>query len=238
VWNTRWIFVEGIMGAGKSTAVYSLVTHLRREGISAQGVWEGPTLDEPDHSLRVAPTLPHPLSPWDELTAEQFAEESLGRWRRHVAGIVASESVTVCDGLLFHGNMTDLMLMGMPLADLRKYAGSVLTCLDALNPVLIYLRRPDIAGALRTIVEERGSQWQEYQTGWKLSSPLARRHGWQGFDGLIELYVSYRAVCDHIFQGLQVPKLVIDHEGNWDAVYVQIARFLDLPAGLIEVPLK
>lgn len=218
------------MGTGKSTAMYSLVMHLRREGIPTRGMWEGPTTDAPDHPLRVAPTLPHPQAPWDDLTPAQFAAESVRRWHQYVAEIGASQDITVCDGLLFHGNMTDLMLMGASVPGLREYVTSVLAALHTLKPVLIYLRRSDITEALRTLVEERGTTWQEYQTRWKLSSPLARRHGWYGFDGLVDFYTSYRAVCDGLVQEVDVPKLVIDHDGDWDAIYRRIAEFLDLPA--------
>jgi hypothetical protein len=96
--------------------------------------------------------------------------------------------------------------------------------------VLIYLRRSDISGALRALIEERGTAWQEYQTRWKLSSPLAQRHGWHGFEGLIDFYTVYRAECDAVFHDVGVPKILIDHNGDRDAIYHRIAKFLDLPA--------
>ena len=52
--DTRFIFVEGILGAGKSTTAAFLTDRLRRNGIAARFMPEGPTSDEPDHPLRVA----------------------------------------------------------------------------------------------------------------------------------------------------------------------------------------
>src|SRR2546421_102984 len=109
--DTRIIFVEGIMGAGKSTTAWFLTERLRQKGVAARFVLEGPTMDEPEHPLRVATELPHPNGVWLDVTVEEYVERSLRKWRTFAREARQSATVTVCDGLLFHGNMTDLMLM-------------------------------------------------------------------------------------------------------------------------------
>jgi len=227
--NTRFIFVEGIMGTGKSTTAWFLCDRLRQHGAAARFVLEGPTIDEPEHPLRVATELPHPNGAWLDVTVEEFIERSLQKWRSFVRDASQSAVVTVCDGLLFHGNMTDLLLMNAEPAILQRYVTQVVQIIDDLNPVVIYFYHADIARALRKICDERGSAWEAYQVNWKVSSPYGAQRSLQGLDGLVRLYQDYRAVCDDIFAQLALPKLAILNEGDWASYYLEILAFLQLP---------
>lgn len=221
--DTRFIFVEGIPGAGKTTAVECLTRRIEvQTGLPAHPIWE-------DGPMRVSLTLPHPRAVWQAVSAEQYVERSLSLWRTFLAEAERSGAVSVCDGMLFHGNMTDLLLMDAEPVMLRGYVAQVLGTLAALKPAVIYLRRDDVAAALRAICDERGSAWEAYQTGWKLASPYAQRRGLRGFDGLARFYRDYRDVCDGIFAELDVPKLAIRHSGEWAAHYRHMCRFLGLP---------
>lgn len=227
--NTRFIFVEGIMGAGKSTTAWFLCGQLQQHGIAARFMLEGPTIDDPVHPLRVATELPHPNAAWLDVTVEEFIERSLRKWRSFMRDTCQSAVVTVCDGLLFHGNMTDLLLMNAEPAILQRYVAQVIKIIDDLNPVVIYFYHADIAQALRTICDERGSAWEMYQVNWKVSSPYGAQRSLQGFDGLVQLYRDHRALCDDIFAQLALPKLAILNEGDWAMYYREILTFLQLP---------
>jgi hypothetical protein len=86
----------------------------------------------------------------------------------------------------------------------------------------------DIARAIRTICDERGSAWETYQVNWKVASPYGVHRSLQGFDGLVQLYQNYRAICDDIFARLTLPKLAICNEGDWARYYREILAFLQL----------
>lgn len=224
--STRFIFVEGLMGAGKTTLVETLVEHFRKGGVPAAPIWEGPTVEEPDQPLRISPTLPHPFAPWEDLSPGEYVAESLRRWRRFVSEHKDDETIFVCDGLLFHGNMTDLMLMGASSDTLQNYVLAVVDTLQPLGPLAIYLRRPHVAEALRDIVAERGQAWQDYQVNWKVSSPYGQARELDGYDGLVKLYTDYRKTCDSVLQILPIPVLAVEHTGDWTSIYRQVAAFL------------
>jgi thymidylate kinase len=223
---TDFIFVEGLMGAGKSTMVERIVESLSAAGHPAFPVWEGPTLEEPDQPLRLSPTLPHPFAPWEDLTVEGYVEESLRRWRHYVHAQSQDRRVVVCDGLLFHGNMTDLMLMGASYRVLERYVLDVLAVLRPRRPVVVYLHRPDVAEGLNQIIADRGPSWEAYQVSWKLNSPYGRERGLEGLSGLVELYTSYRDVCDKLLQALPVPALQVERSANWRTMDRTVSEFL------------
>ncbi len=221
--STRFIFVEGIMGAGKSTTAAFLTEQIRRTGGAARFMLEGPTLDKPHHPLRVAPDLPHPNAAWRDVTVEDFIARSMEKWRTFARDARQSAATTVCDGLLFHGNMTDLLLMDAEPSVLQQYVAQV------LDPVVIYFYHTDVARALRVVCDARGHAWEAYQVDWKVASPYAVRRSLGGFDGLVHLYRDYRAICDDIFAQLALPKLAIHNEGDWATYYQDILTFLHLP---------
>ena len=214
------------MGSGKTTTAWFLAEYLRQHGIAARFLLEGPTVEEPEHPLRVATELPHPNGVWLDVTVEEYIELSLRKWRTFAREAQQSTSVTACDGLLFHGNMTDLMLMNAPIEMLHSYVAQVIEIISDLNPVVIYFSHPDITRALRKICDARGSEWEAYQVNWKVLSPYGVQRSLHGFDGLVQLYQSYCALCNDIFTQLTLPKLAIRNEGDWTRYYEEILAFL------------
>src|SRR5713226_5304814 len=227
--NTQFIFVEGIMGSGKTTTAWFLTEQMQRNRIAARFMLEGPTIDEPEHPLRVATDLPHPNAAWRDVTVDEFIERSLRKWHAFAREARQSETVTVCDGLLFHGNMTDLLLMNAEPEVLRSYIGQVIECISDLDPVVIYFYHEDVARAIRAVCDARGGEWVTYQVNWKVASPYGVQRSLHGFDGLVQLYQDYRTLCDDIFAQLTMPKLAIRNEGDWAMYYREILAFLQLP---------
>jgi deoxyadenosine/deoxycytidine kinase len=227
--ETRFIFVEGIMGSGKSTTASFLTEQLQRNEIAARFVEEGPTVEEPEHPLRVATAYSHPNAIWLDLTVEEFVATSLRRWHNFVEAVLQDSEVTICNGLLFHGNMTDLLLMNADVSVLHHYVAQIIESLQSFKPVVIYFSHPDVAQAIHRICNERGRKWEAYQVSWKVSSPYGVQRSLHGFDGLVQLYQVYCMICEEIFSSLQLPKLAICNMGDWETYYRRIHTFLQLP---------
>jgi hypothetical protein len=234
--ETRFLFLEGIMGSGKTTAAWTIAETLQRQGIAARFLAEGPTLDEPAHPLRVATALPHPNAVWLDISPEAYIERSLALWRTFLEEARSSTTITVCDGLLFHGNMTDLLLLNAAPEVLRDYITRLLAQIEELRPALIYLYPADLATALRGICERRGPAWEAYQVNWKVGSLYGVARGLSGFAGLLSLYQDYRTLCDDIFAHLTLPKLAIRNDGDWTAIYKAISAFLSIDVPPPDLP--
>lgn len=223
--QTKLIFVEGIIGSGKSTTARFLTERLHQQQIAAQSMREGGQ----GHPVRVSGSLLHPFQVWRDLKVDQFITRSLRKWRDFVRAARQSDSVTVCDGQLFHGNMTDLLLMNADPLVLHTYVDKVVDILHDLAPVLIYLYQADIGQALRMVCDARGPEWEAYQVNWKMPSPYGTQRGLAGFAGLVHLYQDYRTISDEIVAALSIPTLSIDNTaGSWPAYYQDMVVFLDM----------
>jgi hypothetical protein len=201
IWS-RIVIVEGIMGSGKSTTVLRLADRLRASGVSALGVTEG--------------IRPHPIrfdwdAPWEDMPATHLAKSAAARWSAYANSAAMSESITVVDGQLFHGNLTSLFLLDADIALIRGYLRDVIATIKPLRPLLIYFHQDDVDRAIRTVSAERGDSWVTYQVNWKLTSPYAVRHGFAGLGGLIELYRDYRWLTDRLYAELDIPKISIEN---------------------------
>jgi hypothetical protein len=198
----KLIIFEGIMGSGKTTNTLQLADRLNASGRSALGITEGVT--------------PHPIRfdwdlPWGEIPAAQIAEFAAARWKAYAEHALGSETISVVDGQLFHGNLTSLFLLEADIDLIRDFVRDSTIAIAPLRPLLIYFRASDIDQAIRSVAAERGTAWVQYQTAWKLGSPYAKRRGLKDLDGLVALYRDYRALTDQLYEELTLPKISIEN---------------------------
>lgn len=104
---------------------------------------------------------------------------------------------------------------------------------EPLNPVLIYLHQPDYAASMRRLLDERGSSIEELYIRRSTTSRYAKRHGLEGYDGMIESWIDIRRIMEQLVEGLELPTLSLDNSArDWPAYYQQIGEFLSLPVDL------
>jgi hypothetical protein len=223
--RSRLIFVEGIMGSGKSTTARWLARLFRRAGISAR-----PVPEARPHPTNVFRTLPHWKQPWLDLTPEELVKRSYANWQSFVTWALSNSHIFVFDGQLFHGDFTCLFLMNCSPQLLRQYVQTVLQLTQPLHPMLIYCYQDDVSQALDRIGAQRGQGWVDSQVAWKVVSPYARQRGLAGIDGWKQLYQGYRQLTDMCFQTLAIPKIAIETSaGEWSSYQTRIRTFLELP---------
>ncbi|MEA1922109.1 MAG: hypothetical protein U9N63_05580 [Pseudomonadota bacterium] len=211
------------MGSGKSETSRWLTKRLKREELKAHLVGEAYW----PHPTRVITDLKQPLSPWHELPASELAQKSLVKWRDFVDETLNSDSIAVFDGQLFHGDLTTLMMMEIPFAEIQNYILQLEQELARLNPLLIYLYQTDIEKALHKICTQRDPQWQKMQFDWKLSSPYCQGRGFSGMTGYVDFYKEYRTLTDKLFSLLKIDKLSLENQAeDWPSIYAEIESFV------------
>ncbi|WP_236027438.1 MULTISPECIES: hypothetical protein [Burkholderia] len=222
----RLVIVEGMMGSGKSTAMRFIAKHLMAAGRDAVAIHER---TDP-HPVRATDELEHWFEPWRDATAAQLAGRALARWAAFAADGLRSDTITVLDGQLFHGDLTHLLLMEGAPPLIERYVRELARTIAPLAPLVIYFWQRDIDAAIRTVCAERGDDWVAYQTRWKLAAPYCVRRGFTGLDGLIALYRDYRRLTDALFDQLPLDKLSIENgDRDWSTVECRILDALKLP---------
>ncbi len=215
----RLLIFEGIMGSGKSTATRHFSETLTAAGLQVARYTEAAA----PHPVRATDDLPDFFQPWMFIKASELAAHAREKWGRYVEDRCADEVITVMDGQVFHGDLTNLFMMGMSSEDIAKHVTALLQVLAPLRPLIIYFRQQDLQQALKTILDLRGPSWRDYQLGWKLHSPYALQRQLAGVEGFISMYKDYRGLTDSLFEALDCSKLAIETGGNqWEAHYKEI----------------
>jgi hypothetical protein len=164
--RSRLIFVEGIMGSGKSTTARWFARLFRRNGNPARPIPEARS--HPTHVFR---TLPHWKQPWLDFSADELMTRSYANWQAFVAKNLSDPHIFVFDGQLFHGDFTCLFLMNCPPQVLQQYVHNILQLAQPLHPAIVYCYQDDVAQAIDRIGAQRGQGWVESQVAWKVASP-------------------------------------------------------------------
>lgn len=211
------------MGSGKTTATREFEKRLLAAG---QDVLAYTEAADP-HPVRASDDLPDFFQPWLHVPAMELAERVRTKWARYVEQRLADERFTIMDGQLFHGDMSNLFMMGMPPDGIAAHVRELVRVPAPVRPLVVHLHQLDTSRAIRTVCDARGPGWQVYQLDWKLKSPYARQHALSDIEGLIAMYEAYRRVTDALVQELDCARISIDtSDGNWPATYARVADCL------------
>ena len=217
--DSHLVFVEGIMGSGKSSTATFVALQLQWNRLRMRYVFEG----EWPHPTKLADHMTAPR------TAAEYMDKSLASWRLFVEGLPPDAPVHVFDGQLFHGDFSEIMFMGADEAELAAYAEELGRIVAGLNPCLVYLYQDDVEAAVKKVCAERGPGWRDHQIEWKVGTPYCRRRGMEGIGGLVGLYRAYRRLTDGLAESWPFAKITLENSaGAWPGYCRRIMDFLEL----------
>lgn len=211
------VIFEGIMGSGKSSSTRWLAQRLAARGIDAVAHTER----QYPHPLRATDFAADWFKPWLDMTAEELANRRLELWAAFVDSALATHTVHVVDGQLFHGDLTNMFLMNMAPDAIARNVQALAEIIRPLRPLLVYYYQGDVDRAIRLTAAERGDELGvRYQVEWKLKYAYAVERDLQGLDGLSSLYADYRLLTDGLFAQLSIDKIAIENSArDWPAYY-------------------
>jgi hypothetical protein len=216
----RLIFVEGFPGAGKSTTAQFLVRQLARHGRRARWVYEA---EEPNPFVPSAPAGGY--QSW-----EQFADLRVARWRAFAAAAVDHDVTVVPESALLQLPVFIMLRRDVDPASIGALVRRLLEAAASLHPVLVYLSRSDPEAALRAIGQARGFAWLLQRAAHNSGCAFNQARGLSGFAALFAYWRAHAELCGSIVERLDVPKLVLEIDGEgWAARRRRICDFADVP---------
>ncbi|MEE3042996.1 MAG: hypothetical protein VX948_19200 [Candidatus Latescibacterota bacterium] len=217
--DTRLILVEGCPGSGKSSTAQFLGRQLQRAGHTCRWYYEE--------------ERPHPLAALKGIDRSkgyrEFGTAALIRWRDFVRRARRSKEITIVESHFFQNLITPLLRANVKPERIGKVVHKMAEFVTPLRPMMVYLHQPDYATTMRRILDERGARIEHYI---RLSenSAYGKRHGLEGFDGLVQNWVDTRTLMEQLIEDLEFPTLSIDNSaGDWSAYLEQIGEFLSTP---------
>jgi len=228
--STRLILVDGIIGSGKSTTAQWLYRLLSEHGVPA--VWH--------HEQDVGHPLyeHHQLEAAARLSGEAclaFHRAALGRWQT-VADRAGSEPVVVLESSFLQAPVASMHLSGCAPEAIVEQVGRTARVVDALRPLLVYLRPHDVAASVRWICEQRGPEFVDYLRDTISATPYGARRA-PVETAAVTVFIEELAVLfDETVASLGLEVLTADAGREpWETVRRRIAARLGVPvAGTVE----
>jgi len=221
------ILIEGIAGAGKSSATHQLGLHLQKLGFDVEWWFEQ--------------DLAHPIYPADEQPRydrkiearehEEIRGRVLARWQALASRLRGTRKIVVLECAFLQMVIDYHVLLDLPMKDAEEHVLAVEKLIAPLDPLLVLLYEDNIERALRGILADRTSAWAQYLVQTYGQSPYGQRNGISDYDGVIRAYVAGRAEADNIVSRLSLRKLAIEKSaGEWPRYYDLITNELGIPA--------
>jgi thymidylate kinase len=212
----KLIVVEGLTGSGKSIMAHFIARQLQYNGLPASWVHEG---DEP-----------HPILIDVESGIEAYMAEAQARWAAYVDRVGSSDEVKVVEGCYFNNGIESLLAHNVDRPRTLQYADELQALIEPLNPTLVYLVQGDVASALERSFKDRGTGFRDYVIQFATGLPLAKRRGWQGYEGMVMYWREFVTLTNELFDRHRIRKIRVDNSAdNWDDCNRQVLDCLAIP---------
>ena len=221
------ILIEGIAGAGKSSATHQLGLHLEKVGYDVEWWFE----QDPAHPIYPADQQPQFDREIEDGKHNEIRDRVLARWEALAARLAGTKKIVIIECGFLQMVIDYHLLLDLPMADAAEHVLAVEKLIAPLDPLLVLLYEENVETALRSILTDRTSAWAHYLVQVYQQSPYGRRNGICDYDGVIRAYATGRAEADAIFSRLSLRKLAIEKSaGDWRGYYNLITSELGMQA--------
>ncbi|MBT4521394.1 MAG: AAA family ATPase [Halieaceae bacterium] len=204
----RLMLIEGLPGTGKTTLARHLQQCLQEDGQSVECLLEN--------------DKPHPLHPPWHSDPQQMADAFVACWREHLQGRLSQERTVIADAAIFQTVARILLLQNFPDALIDQCLLEISCNIEALNPLLLYVRTADSDAHIRSLCEQRGDDWRSFLVQASTENRYAASQGYRGFTGMLQFIVDYQRRSEHWFDFWPLDKHSLYHRGDWEMLYSEV----------------
>lgn len=218
----KLIFIEGLPGAGKSTAAEVVAERLERRGLACR--W----YHDSDVHHPVQPLLGAP---------DDLAVHMVRQWQEFVVELIDSDTTVIVENRLWMQSAMRLFMRTDSAGALRSYQHAVAATLAPLAPALIYLEQESVAIALGRLYGARGREQLNDEIARAEQEPWFQTRELTGFEGWLYFFADWMALLQQLYAEWPFPKFQVTnaHE-HWPRAYDDVMTFLNsrrtAPGGL------
>lgn len=220
--KTQLIIVDGHCSVGKSSLSKSVYHQIR---LQREAYWLHEECDA--HPIRH-----NEFSFGDLTTVEGMERNRLGmlqKWAAFRDSIGAAGKVCVTEGCLLHAYDRYFIDSLWSDNDIAGYYAQVIEAIRPLDPLIVFLYRPDLRSSLEKAFTARGKWWRDLILRRDDAHVYFRDHVYEDENSMFEAVAFEQNKMMEFFDGLTCAKLKIDtSEERWDAYVQQITSFLGL----------
>lgn len=228
--NTKLIIVDGHSSVGKSSISKSVYKQI---ALADEAYWLHEECE--NHPIR------HNEFSFGALdTPEGMELNRLGmvkKWMGFRDSIKSSEKVCVTEGCFLHAYDRYFIHSLWNEEEIVTYYSQVLEIINELNPLLVFLYRPDLRKSLEKAFIARGQWWRDLMLRRDDLHVYFKDHVYVNENSMFAAIEYEQMKMMDIFDRLQCSKLKIDTSGeHWDQYVQEIIRFLGLEYGKVDPP--
>ncbi len=198
--RTNLIIVEGLPGSGKSTTAAIIAEELRKKGEKVICVDEGAD--------------PHPadFADYDFPDFETERRRILEKWQSFV-NKACTDTIYVFNCIFLQNPMCETMMrFGMDEKASRHYISEIADIIRPLNPVIIYIDRPNVKQTIDRVLEERGNDWLNAVIDYHTTQGYGKEKGLFGYDGYIQCLEERKSREKRILSALDIDAYIIGQD--------------------------
>jgi hypothetical protein len=220
--NTKLIIVDGHSSVGKSSVSKSLYQHV---ALAQAAYWL--------HEECEAHPIRHQEFSFGALdTAEGMELNRVGmlkKWAAFRDSVMASGQVCVTEGCFLHAYDRYFVHSIWRQADIVAYASQVIEIISDLNPVIVFLHRPDLRKSLEQAFIARGNWWRELMLRRDDLHVYFKDHEYVDENSMFAAIAFEQARMMEIFDSLQCSKFKLDTSGeHWEHYVQELVAYLGL----------
>lgn len=172
--KTNLIIVEGLPGSGKSTTAAMIADELNKKGKKVvcfdEGVQEHPA-DYADYDF-------------PDFETERM--KILEKWHSFIKKS-DKDTIYVFNCIFLQNPMCETMMrFGMADTASQHYIAEIAEVIKPLNPIIIYINRPNVKEAIDNVLDERGNDWLNAVIDYHISQGYGKQNNLSGYEGYIK----------------------------------------------------
>ena len=220
--NTNLIIVDGHSSVGKSSISKSVSKQI---SLDHDAYWLHEECE--NHPIR------HNEFSFGELgTFEGMEQNRIGmlkKWRAFSESILSSGKVCVTEGCFLHAYDRYFIHSPWNEDDIVTYCSEVLAVINTLNPIIVFLYRPDLRKSLEKAFIARGKWWRDLILRRDDLHVYFKDHEYINEDSMFSAVEYEQRKMIQIFDRLQCSKIKIDtSDEQWDHYVQEISSFIGL----------